>query len=58
MGIKIQHTTLEEMQKYYEDATELMQSINGCSDEVKKTIGDRIERINTQYNEMKELLSK
>lgn len=58
MGIKIQHTTLEEMQKYYEDATELMQSINGCSDEVKKTIGDRIERINTQYNEMKEQYSK
>lgn len=53
MGIAIQHTTLEEMQKYYDDATDLIQSINECSPDVKSLIGDRIEHVNAQYQDMK-----
>ena len=54
MGIAIQHTTLEEMQKYYDDATELIQSINECSPDVKALIGDRIEHVTAKYQDMKE----
>lgn len=57
-GIKRHDIPLDDMQRYYEKATNLLPSINGCSSDVKALLSDRIENINKTYQEMKEEYEK
>lgn len=53
-GIKRHDIPLDDMQRDYEEATNLLPSINGCSSDVKALLSDRIENINKKYQETKE----
>lgn len=57
-GIKRHDIPLDDMQRYYEKATNLLPSINGCSSDVKALLSDRIENINKTYQETKEEYEK
>lgn len=57
-GIKRHEIPLDEMQRDYEEATNLLPSINGCSSDVKALLSDRIENINKTYQETKEEYEK
>lgn len=58
MGIKRHEISLDDMQRYYEEATNLLPSINGCSSDVKALLSGRIENVNKRYQEMKEEYEK
>ena len=57
-GIKRHDIPFDDMQRYYEKATNLLPSINGCSSDVKALLSDRIENINKTYQETKEEYEK
>lgn len=57
-GIKRHENSLDDMQRYYEEATNLLPSINGCSSDVKALLSGRIENVNKRYQEMKEEYEK
>ena len=57
-GIKRHEIPLDDMQRDYEEATNLLPSINGCSSDVKALLSDRIENINKKYQETKEEYEK
>lgn len=57
-GIKRHEISLDDMQRYYEEATNLLPSINGCSSDVKALLSARIENSNKRYQETKEEYEK
>ena len=57
-GIKRHDIPLDDMQRYYEKATNLLPSINGCSSDVKALLSARIENSNKRYQETKEEYEK